>query len=455
MLWLLVLVTATLPVGLRLLLGSAIPGLHEYEAFFFYASDIAVLILIWAAWRHHRTRLRELYREHGGVLLIIMLIAGSAAAITAPAPGLALYALLRLAVLIAFAFSLGGVANREKLFQTIALTIAIVAVIEASVGLAQFKHQGSVGLQLFGEPVLVSYTGAASTLHVEDGRFLRVYGTFPHPNILAAFLSLGILALAYWYVWCERKIAKLIFNHPRDWWRMRGHVLKALNSYITSNYFYLRLLIAAGLFIVMLGLVLTFSRSGWLATTIGVALFALALVKYFPGAVVRMVLMVAACAFVAVTLFKPLVLPRTQLRFTEPAVDERLLYNDLGSEVAINNPGGVGPGNQVLYSVDNQLYQERGLHNVWKWEPIHNLYLLMTTEIGWLGVLSFLVFLGMVVLRLVRSVTLEKALALSLVAGLVTAGMFDHFLWTLQPGRMMLWLAIGLALSQLPIRKQG
>ena len=452
--WLVAIVVAALPFGTRLFVASAISGFHEYEAVFFYGTDIVVLIFIWWVWHHHRAVLNNLFHRAGGPLLAAMLIAGLAAALTAPSLGLAVYGLLRLVMLMVFAYCLGVTLSTKKVFEVALVVLAVVAVAQACIGLAQFKQQGSVGLQGLGEPVLVSYTGAASTIQAEGGRILRVYGTFPHPNVFAAFMVLGLLSLAYWYLWCEEQLAAALFTHPRQWWTM-PRALKTLNGYLTHRYFYLRLVIAVATFLVMLGLVLSFSRSGWLASAVAILFYALLTIcnRKSVGASVRLVLMVAACAGAAALLFQPIVFPRAGLTFTEPAVAERLSYNELGGALALQNPVGVGPSNQVLYSVREHLYQDYGFTQVWKWEPIHNLYLLITVEFGWLGLLSFLVFLGMVTWRLVRDLSSQRALALALLCAILVVGLFDHYLWDLQPGRLMLWFAIGLVLSQCPARE--
>lgn len=447
--WLVAIVVAVLPFGTRLFVASTISGFHEYEALFFYGTDIVILIFIWWVWRHHRAAVSSLFHRAGGPPLAAMLIAGLSAALGAPSLGLAIYGLLRLAMLMTFAYCLGVTLSTKKIFEVALVTLAVVAVAQACVGLAQFKQQGSVGFQKFGEPALISYTGAASTIQAEGGRVLRVYGTFPHPNVFAAFMVFGLLSLAYWYLWCEEQLSAALFTHPRQWWTL-PRALKTLNVYLTHRYFYLRLLIAAATFLVTLGLVLSFSRSGWLASAIAMLFYALLTIynRRAVGGALRLVLMVAACATAAILLFQPIVFPRASLTFTEPAVAERLSYNDLGGALALQNPGGVGPSNQVLYSVREHLYQDYGFTQVWKWEPIHNLYLLITVEFGWLGLLSFLVFLGMVTWQLARGLNSERALALALLCAMLVVGLFDHYLWDLQPGRLMLWFAVGLCLSQ-------
>ncbi len=454
--WLLVAVVAALPVGTRLFVHSFIPGVHEYEALFVYGSDSLVLILLLIGWRRHHAAIKSHLHSHGGALLFVLLIAGATAMIAAPSSWLAAYFIFRLALLIAFAYVVGILTSEKKVLQMVFATVAIVAVVESGIALSQFALQGSVGLQRFGEPQLLTVAGSTSTVAADGGRLLRAYGTFPHPNILAAFLVLGLLALSYWYLWCEQEIWSVI-PKPRDLqqghsvrrWTSREY-LKILNQYLQHKYFLLRMAVAAAMFVVVLALALTFSRAGWIAAGVGIVSFAFAYLHHRPGGIVRLLLMIAACVAAVFLLFASAIGPRAQLQAGQPAVDMRLAYADIGLKIASQEFTGVGGGNQVLYGVEHRLYQQQGLRHAWDWEPVHNLYLMIAVEFGWLGLLSFLVFLGMVTFRLVKQPrTLEIVCVLGMLMAVATAGLFDHYLWDLQPGRLMLWLVIGLALSQL------
>jgi hypothetical protein len=158
------------------------------------------------------------------------------------------------------------------------------------------------------------------------------------------------------------------------------------------------------------------------------------------------------CCIAVVGLLSGVIAPRAQVRSKEPAVTERLSYAYLGLQIAAQEFAGVGPGNQVLYGVQSGSYREHGFMKVWHWEPVHMVYLLALIEYGWIGLLSFVSFLGMVSWRLIRmQPTAENALIGGLLAAVLVLGFFDHFLWDIQQGRLLLWLIIGLALSRLPL----
>jgi O-antigen ligase len=351
--------------------------------------------------------------------------------------------------------NIGSLLKKEGMVLMFAVVISISALTQAGVGIVQFSKQGSVGLSRFGEPVLISSQGSSSTVRAEGGRFLRAYGTFPHPNVLAGFLAIGLGALGYLYVSCEEKIKE---KFGKEWakrrWK-REDILKAGKIYFFSKYFFYRMLIAGAFFVTTFGLAVTFSRSGWIAGLVVVSLLAfLTMVRSF-GAGLRLAVLVIACSVCTYLILSPIILPRADISKNEPAVQDRLVYARIGFEIARDNPMGVGVGNQVLYGVSDARYKDHDLRYVWQWEPVHNLYLLIADEIGWIGVLSFISFILVLAFRLLRNRSREAVLAIALLAGILTAGLFDHYLWTLQPGRLMLWVVVGLALSQVASNTRG
>lgn len=112
------------------------------------------------------------------------------------------------------------------------------------------------------------------------------------------------------------------------------------------------------------------------------------------------------------------------------------------------NPLGVGIGNQMLYSVDSGLYQKFGAPMPVQWQPIHNIYLLIASEVGILGLLAFLALLFRSVKDKLKSENkLELTTVCALLLSLLVFGLVDHFTWDLQAGRLIFWLVVGLLLG--------
>ena len=82
-------------------------------------------------------------------------------------------------------------------------------------------------------------------------------------------------------------------------------------------------------------------------------------------------------------------------------------------------------------------------------EPVHSLPLLVVSELGIGGFfiligLGFTLLLGFIRAKQPTSIILGAALV-----GLCIASLFDHYLWSLAPGRMLIGLMLGLWLGQM------
>jgi len=176
----------------------------------------------------------------------------------------------------------------------------------------------------------------------------------------------------------------------------------------------------------------------------------LLLVRRHFGSGLRLSAVLGLSCFAVYYLLSPVISVRAHFEASEPSVSYRMIYAKAGLSIVNQEPLGVGPGSQVLYSVRSGLYQEMGLARAWEWEPIHNIYLLASAEVGVAGGLSFLAFLIILLWQLFfRRLPLIKLFVLGSLVALLAFGLFDHFLWTIQAGKLMLWTIIGLTLALL------
>ena len=78
-------------------------------------------------------------------------------------------------------------------------------------------------------------------------------------------------------------------------------------------------------------------------------------------------------------------------------------------------------------------------------EPAHNLLLLALDELGPVGAGLLIALIGVVGWQIVRQRPHPgAALFGAALVGVLVAAQFDHFWWTLGPGRDAFWLAVGL-----------
>lgn len=394
-------------------------GLDDLQGIFLYAADISLFVfLVISIFLFRRDFFRAGPRFIRTVLGVFLAVAGLSlfqAGEILPAA----YHFAKLLLAAAGAWSLAlflrsGLINLKK----IAAVIAGGAVFQSWLGFYQFAAGQSLGLRWLGEPVVADKFTAGMARYAAAGQvFLRAFGTLPHANIFAAFLVLGLLALAY--LWLIRRPGNL------------------KNS----------LFLGIGFLSISVGLVASFSRSGWLSAIVGLAVLVLAGLKnrILRRETFSLFVLLAVIAGLLLSYWGWLILPRAGFTLAEVSVADRLTYNKIGWEIIKDNPLGVGIGNQVFYAADQGLYQAAGLARETLWQPIHNLYLLIGTEIGWLGLVLFLAFIGWLKLKTLRlPASPEKFFALATSASLLFFGLFDHFLWDLQSGVLMFWLVVGI-----------
>jgi O-antigen ligase len=337
------------------------------------------------------------------------------------------FRLLELCVAVFFGFGI-AYALREKIISVsdAARAIAYSACIQAFVVFAQFYSQASLGLRSLGESVIpFGKTEGVARVALEGTALLRGYGTMAHANIAAAWMGLGVICLLFLFIYEGRS---------------------ALSASIHA---------AAGLFLLFTGMVLTFSRSGWVSVACAILAFLAVLFFTFPKKdAVRAVLL---CALAASAVFFPLrwaIFPRAHLSSGEPSVNLRVLYNSIGIEVMREKPFGTGMADEPRYAETRGLFEKFGIRNPLDFQPVHNLYLLIGTELGVAGLLLLLFFLGSL-FRSVGGIAPElRALSISLFAFVAVFALFDHFFWTLEAGRLMFWGALGIAGFGLATRRR-
>jgi len=297
-----------------------------------------------------------------------------------------------------------------------ALGSCAALVMQALIGFWQFGFQSTaftmaLGLEWPGE--LTPQISGASVVQLADGtRWLRAYGTLPHPNLLGGF-ALAFLAapVTFFLVQTKRKLAPLM------------------------------------IFVVSIILIaLTFSRSAWL----GLCAFALTILlharRFERKRLMTLGLTSALC-------FLVLVIPLRQLFFTRVADDQpqteqvstytRLWLIERTWEIIQRRPLlGIGIGN---YS----LALSQHVADFYDIEPVHNTPLLIMSELG-IGGAVLLIGLAAAIAKKVMPSRQPVAIILSgAIVALAAISFFDHYLWTLAPGQMLMGTMLGLWASQL------
>lgn len=412
-----------IPWGMKKFIAAFGQPINEFNSVFLYGSDVFLILFLGLfCFLVYFGIFKPVRVDKKTFVLLIFLVLAFGSILFSSHQILAVHHFTRLALMVMLTLAVSHLLKEGILkFSHIAAVIAASSVFQSLVAIFQFKFFRSLNLRLLGESIVNVFTENVARFRIGDLTFLRSFGTMPHANILAAFLVLGLLS--FYYLWL-RKNTKLHYLY---------HVVLVI-----------------GLFLVSLSLLFTFSRSGWLAATI-VTFFTILwglLNKNFRKQTISLLIILIAICSLLLTNFSWLVLPRAHLSAVDPSVSQRWLYNEIGWNIIKSNPLGVGVGNQLLYAIDSGFYQRVGLSRRIDWQPVHNIYLLIAAEIGIIGALAFLLFIAIVIFEKLKNRKLiENSTAIMMLVSLLLFGLVDHFPWTLQSGRLMLWLTISLVLG--------
>lgn len=272
------------------------------------------------------------------------------------------------------------------------------AALQAALGIYQFFVQYAFASKWLGMAAHDPATLGTYVVEAGGGRWLRAYGALPHPNILAGYLMVAILLL----------LAIPIIGRAT------------------------RLLKLAILPILTAGMFFTFSRGAWLALAIG--LFVL-LVKN-RAKIAKEIVIIILTAGCLLFVFWPLVLTRAVAtdRLDVKSTSERIGYYGEAWTLIKNHPFlGVGLGNYTR-AVHDEIDPAR---SAYAYQPVHNIFVLAEVELGAVGIL--LIVIALYVLR--KVINWKKLVYL---LPFLFIGLFDHYLWSLYPGIILLAVYCGL-----------
>ena len=122
---------------------------------------------------------------------------------------------------------------------------------------------------------------------------------------------------------------------------------------------------------------------------------------------------------------------------TKSLTERQSEYQMIGEVIKTNPFVGVGPG---AYTI--ALAEKFPGHDVWFYQPMHNLFLLFFAETGLLG----LMFFGFVVWAVVRRRDGRQFVTaiIPIVTTITTLAIFDHYLWSHWSGLVLLVVVLAI-----------
>lgn len=388
----------------------------QYGVIALYATDILlVLSLIVFVWR--LIRKQEKIEKDATLKIFLVLIAWAGLSVLWAADvWLVFYFFLKLCLsfgVFILARSLDG-----KAIKKIIIALIVAALLESSLGVWQFLAQKSFSSMLLGMSDYEAWRAGVSVLKNESGRWLRAYGTFPHPNILGGFLG-AVLAMA---------ASLFVLRENKKW-------------------------ILISVPIILLGLLVSFSRATWLGLVVGIGW--LAGIIYQRNNFTerknfwKMIFVFSAAGIIFTFILKDVIFPRfdSVIIGKENSVSEReTTWREAVFLIRKHPFAGVGVGNYTV-----ALIQKYPSIPVYAIQPAHNVFLLVGAELGLIGMI---IFLGLVYKIVASIFSCDAKVCVSgvpfLAALLVlTPSLFiDHFLWSSHFGLLFFFLLAGLAMNR-------
>ena len=271
------------------------------------------------------------------------------------------------------------------------------------IGIFQVVQNKTLGgiFYFFGERTFNASTPGISLMNFFGGARLRAYSTFSHPNSFAGFLAVSFPLLFFWKA--KKKLERVVKQ--------------------------------ATLILVPISLVLTCSLGSLIALTVVIFFI------FNKKISLKRVLILTVGLTVFLSLLAPVLSEIVMSRglLLSANFQERLMLAKISGQVVSKHPF-LGLGLNNFINAIPIFYKSHG--EFWFLHPVHNIFLLLTAEIGFLGLIGFFSFLARQ-----KFFLRKKELVLALLT-IVLTGLFDHYWLTLQQNVLLLFLILGLSLNK-------
>lgn len=406
--YLLIIIVFLLPWQARWLPGNFVYAdiYNEYTLPSLFVIDVLMIFTVLWSWK-------DIPKINAKILLPI-LIWLTINAVFAVQPFFVIWKAFLLLVLASFIY----VVRKNVEYSKLKTALILAGVAQAIIGLTQFFFQYIPASTWLGIAEQSASILGSSVIETANGRWLRAYGTFPHPNILGGFLSLILLVVIDYYQQIYIEFKKRFDSiDKKDLKKIGLQIVGLLSSFV----------------VIFSGLIVSFSRSAWLAFVLGVVAYSISQIRQKHNILPLIKLsfvsfLVAATFFV---LYSGLFTTRftKETRLENLSVAERIIgYQSYLEIVKTNWLTGTGMGNYVF-----NLSSQNSGQLAYVYQPVHNTWLLIFAEIGIFG-LALLVYL------LKDKRFIWSSLSLSMVVAVIIIGLFDHYLWSIHTGVLIVLL---------------
>lgn len=369
----------------------------DYLAPAIYLTDILVLMLVILNFK-----VFQIFRKHFLLVLFVLLLA-IINCVFSTSPFVSIYKWIKLLelVFVACYFSQQKILSLGLLIKVVFYSLIAFSFI----GIVQFVIGGTIGglLYFLGERSFNLTTPGIALATLGGVDYMRAYSTFSHPNSMAGFLGVGLL-----FVLLSGKLKKNLFN-------------------------------IIGAVIVFVSLFLSFSLSSYLGMFIAFIYLLLSKNKKYFNKIINLSLIMFILVSILLSILSPWILKNSTNLGQE--IVQRLNLAYISGQM-INQKFLIGQGlGTFIVNIPEQL----GIISFsWLLQPVHNIYLLVFSEVGMVGLLLF----SYLIYKTSKGLLLNKKIYLLIpLVFILFTGLFDHYSLTLQQNTFILAFIIGNSLS--------
>ncbi|MFZ2192857.1 MAG: O-antigen ligase family protein [Candidatus Moraniibacteriota bacterium] len=270
-----------------------------------------------------------------------------------------------------------------------------VGFIQALIGILQFILTHSIGLFWLKESQISPHIAGVAKIIFNDDVFIRAYGLFPHPNILGGFLVFSIIITTlYLKMFHVEHLNNKLLKKCSTWNILNkkefNNVPRGTFSIFIDliKFNYLNVILVAQ----FVAILLSFSKSAILALIIAFLYIYVPrgtssvgmLRKMFHVEHFKLKISILA-VFISGVVFLSLNYEAYLIKSTK----ERMDYIAISWQIISSNPIiGVGTGQ---YIINAEIINPNLAY--WQYQPVHNVFLFIWSELGIVGLVLFILFL--------------------------------------------------------------
>jgi len=392
----------------------------QYGTIGIYVADIVLILwILLSIYLYKDTILTHIFKKPKMLLFGLLLSLWSFTSILwADDKTLAFYFAIKLSLALDLFFLIQVIPLKVRKFSIIFIFSILI---QSLIGLYQFVTQHTFAQKFLGLQYHDVWHGGNAIMQVSGERWLRAYGGTPHPNIF------GVILL------CALLLSIFLFFKQRDTFS-KIFILASI-SIFTANILY------------------TFSRTMWLTSIFSLIIFAIYIYrnkKYKIQQLATPLLLIAATTLLITNMSHSLFFNRiTQdTTLSHNSISDRTLYITQSKTLITLYPlHGTGIGNYT----NTLKSQSQILSPIWQYQPVHNIYLLIISEIGFIGFGLFGLFIIAIFCIIYlnkKNINLAQFTFITLFIGMLFMSLFDHLIWTSHFGLFTLFLLGGLSIKQ-------